>query len=308
MAAALFALICLIWGSTWLAIKFGLMGTPPFLGAGLRFLLSATIVGMILAVRRKRLRLTRADRICVLSLGLLVFWLDYAAVYWAETRISSGLTAILFSTMPLMTAVLSAYWTRSETLSARKTIGIVVGIMGTALLFWPQERLQFDQALGMLAALGGALCAAINLVTLKRHGGDADPLVLNFFGMGLGAICLLAMSAALENWSAIQWNATNIAALCYLSLFGSVIAFSAYYYVIKKLDATIVSLTTLISPIVALALGRAFLGETVTAMALTGIATVLGGVAVASVPKWNLSRLRRNRAARPATHVATTSR
>jgi putative membrane protein PagO len=310
MAAALFALICLIWGSTWLAIKFGLMGTPPFLGAGLRFLLSATIVGMILAVRRQRLRLTRADRICVLSLGLLVFWLDYAAVYWAETRISSGLTAILFSTMPLMTAVLSAYWTRSETLSAGKTIGIVVGIMGTALLFWPQERLQFDQALGMLAALGGALCAAINLVTLKRHGRDADPLVLNFFGMGLGAACLLAMSAALETWSTVTWTTANIAALGYLSIFGSVIAFSAYYYVIKKLDATIVSLTTLISPIVALALGRAFLGETVTWMALTGIATVLAGVAVASVPHWNVVRLPARRPAKSgdAARAATTSR
>src|SRR6478672_7274525 len=119
MAAALYVLICLIWGSTWLAIKIGLVGVPPFLGAGLRFLLSTMIIGVVLAARRQRFRLTRDDKICVLSLGLLVFWLDYAAVYWAETRISSGLTAILFSTMPLTTALLSAYWTRSETLSGR---------------------------------------------------------------------------------------------------------------------------------------------------------------------------------------------
>ena len=102
-SAALYALLCLIWGSTWLAIKIGLVGIPPVLSAGMRFTLSAALVGLVLAVRRRPLRLTRDDRICVLLLGLLVFWLDYAAIYWAETRISSGLTAILFSTMPLMT-------------------------------------------------------------------------------------------------------------------------------------------------------------------------------------------------------------
>jgi putative membrane protein PagO len=284
MAAALYTLICLIWGSTWLAIKVGLVGVPPFLGAGLRFLLSTLLVGLVLAVRRTRVQLTRDDKVCVLSLGVLVFWLDYAAVYWAETRISSGLTAILFSTMPLMTSLLSAYWTRSEALSGRKIVGILVGVLGTALLFWPHERLGLQQALGMLAALGASLCAAINLLTMKRHGRHADPFVLNFFGMGLGTMCLFAMSAAVERGSAVVWSRSNVLALFYLSIVGSVIAFWAYYYLIKKMDATIVSLSTLIIPIVALALGRVFLHETVTPMAVAGIATILAGVAVAIMP------------------------
>jgi drug/metabolite transporter (DMT)-like permease len=284
MAVALYALLCLIWGSTWLAIKVGLVGVPPFLGAGLRFLLATLLVGLVLAARRTRLRLTRDDTVCVLSLGLLVFWLDYAAVYWAETRISSGLTAILFSTMPLMTSLLSAYWTRSETLSRVKVAGILVGVMGTALLFWPHERLGSQQALGMLAALGASLCAAINLVTMKKYGRRSDPFVLNFFGMGLGTIGLLTMSAALEPWALVVWTRSNVLALVYLSVFGSVIAFWIYYDLIKKMDATIVSLSTLIIPIVALALGRVFLGETATPTAVAGIGTVLAGVAIATVP------------------------
>src|SRR5687768_17443095 len=100
-------MLCLIWGSTWLAIKVGMVGVPPFLAAGLRLALSASLVGLVLVVRRQPFTLSRNDRICALSLGILVFWLNYGAVYWAETRISSGLTAILFSTMPLMTALLS---------------------------------------------------------------------------------------------------------------------------------------------------------------------------------------------------------
>jgi putative membrane protein PagO len=284
MVAFLYALICLIWGSTWLAIKVGLNGVPPFLGAGLRFLLSAAIVGAVLLVRRQRMSLTRADRICVASLGLLVFWLDYALVYWAELHISSGLTAVLFSTMPLSTALLSAYWTRSETLSARKIAGILVAVAGTALLFWPQERLASLQALGMLAALGGSLCAAINLVVMKKHGQHSDAFVLNFLGMGVGAVCLLLMSAALESWSAVAWTRSNVLAIAYLSVFGSVVAFTAYYYLIKRMEATIVSLSTLIIPIVALALGRAFLRETVSPTALSGVVAILAGVGVAILP------------------------
>jgi len=283
MEALLFALICLIWGSTWLAIKVGLVGVPPFLGAGLRFLIATFLVGLVLAARGKRFHLTRDDKVCVLSLGLLVFWFDYAAVYWAETRISSGLTAILFSTMPLMTSLMSAYWMRSETLSPRKIVGILVGVLGTALLFWPDQRLGLEQALGMLAALSGCFCAAINLVMMKKYGNHSDPFVLNFLGMGLGAACLLAMSAALENWRDATWTRSNVLALFYLSVFGSLIAFSAYYYLIKRMDATVVSLSTLIIPIVALALGHVFLDESVTPIAIAGIITILGGVAIAIV-------------------------
>ena len=227
MAAALFILICLIWGSTWAAIKLGLEGVPPFFGAGLRFALSAAIVGAVLLVRRKPIRLTRDDRICILSLGVLVFWLNYGAVYWAEQRISSGLAAVLFSTMPLTTTLLTRFWTHSEALSPAKVTGILIGVAGTVMLFWPDDRLGTPQALGMLATLGASLCASINLVTMKQHGGHSDAYVLNFCGMGIGAVCLLATSALVESWTAVVWTPTNVGALVYLAVFGSVIAFSA---------------------------------------------------------------------------------
>jgi drug/metabolite transporter (DMT)-like permease len=152
------------------------------------------------------------------------------------------------------------------------------------MLFWPSERVGPMQALGMLSALAASLCAAVNLVTMKRHGRHSDPFVLNFLGMGLGTACLLLMSAALEPWTAVVWTPANALAIVYLSVFGSVIAFSTYYYLIKRLDATVVSLGTLIIPIVALVLGRVFLQETVRPLAVAGIATILAGVGVAIVP------------------------
>ncbi len=276
-----YALVCLIWGSTWLAIKLGSIGVPPFLGAGLRFAIAALVVGVVLAARRQPIRLTRGDRLCILSLGIFVFWLNYAAVYWAEMRISSGLTAILFSTMPLTTALLSRFWMRSETLGARRIAGIGIGVAGTVLLFWPSERLGVDQMLGMLAALGAAACSSVSLVVVKRHGQHSDPFVLNFFGMAIGAACLFAMSAVLERSEPVVWTTHNVAALLYLAVLGSVVAFWIYYQLIKALDATVVSLTTLVIPIVALVLGRVVLGETVAPLALAGILTILVGVAVA---------------------------
>ncbi len=119
---------------------------------------------------------------------------------------------------------------------------------------------------------------------MKKYGRHSDTFVLNFFGMGIGAICLLVMSAAIENWSDVAWSRDNVLAIVYLAVFGSVIAFWAYYILIRQMDATIVSLSTLIIPIVALALGRLFLDETVTPMAVAGIATVLAGVGVALRP------------------------
>jgi drug/metabolite transporter (DMT)-like permease len=292
VAWLLFTLITLIWGSTWLAIKIGLVGVPPFLGAGLRFLLSALIVGAMLLVRRKSIALTHDDRICVLSLGIPVFFVNYGAVYWAEQYISSGLAAVLFSTMPLMTALLSRFWAHSEPLSSRKVAGILIGVAGTVLLFWPDERLGMQQVLGMAATLVACLCASMNLVTMKRYGANSDRDVLNFIGMSLGSALLLLTSAVVEPWS-VEWTRSNVTAMLYLAVFGSVIAFSAYYALIKMIDATIVSLSTLIIPIVALILGRVVLRETVGPTAVAGIATILVGVAVAMTGQWVRTRAAR---------------
>lgn len=284
MTALSYVAVCLIWGSTWLAIKIGLDGVPPFLGAGLRFVVAVAVTAVVLVLRRQPIRLTRDDRICIVSQGILVFWFNYAAVYWAEMRISSGLTAVIFSTMPLTTAMLSRFWTRNEVMGGRKLAGIAVGMIGTLLLFWPDDRLGASQMPGMLGALFASTCSSIALVIVKRHGAKSDPFVLNLFSMGLGAVCLLGMSALFERSAPVAWSAGNVGALVYLAVCGSVVTFSLYYWLIKRLDATVVSLSTLITPIIALILGRAFLDEVITPLAFAGIATILAGVAVAIAP------------------------
>jgi len=280
----LYALITLIWGSTWLVIKIGLVGVPPFLGAGLRFALAAAVLFAIIAARGTKIVVDRRGRIAVLSCGLLSFTLSYACVYWAEQYISSGLAAILYSLMPLATALLSRFWTRTETLSARKIGGILVAMGGTVVLFWPSEAATRAQVAGTAVALLSVFGAAVNLVSVKEYGKDTDVFAMNALGMTIGAACLLALSAIVERRAVVTWTASNALAVVYLSLAGSVTAFLSYYSLVKVMDATRLSLITLIFPIVAVVLGRVFLREPVPPSAWAGMSGVLLGVAIAIVP------------------------
>jgi drug/metabolite transporter (DMT)-like permease len=280
----LYALICLIWGSTWLVIKIGLVGVPPFLGAGLRFALASAVLFALVFARGTSLALDRNGRVAVLSCGLLSFTLSYACVYWAEQYISSGLAAILYCTMPLVTALLSRFWTRSESLSARKIGGIAVAMAGTAALFWPSESVARPQIVGMAVALVSVVASAANLVGVKKYGRDLDVFVMNALSMAMGAALLLCLSALTESHSAVAWSRSNLLAIVYLSLAGSVTAFLSYYSLVKVMDATRLSLITLIFPLVAVFLGWWFLHEAPPPSAWGGMAAVLLGVAVAIVP------------------------
>lgn len=284
LVPALYALICLIWGSTWLVIKIGLVGVPPFLGAGLRFALASAVLYALILARGTSLRLDRNGSIAVLSCGLLSFTLSYACVYWSEQYISSGLAAILYCMMPLVTALLSRFWTRSETLSARKIGGILVAMAGTVVLFRPSQAVAPGQAAGMAAALLSVVGAAVNLVSVKKYGRDLDVFVMNALGMTVGAVLLLALSALFESRAAVAWSVPNALAIVYLALAGSVAAFLSYYSLVKVMDATRLSLITLIFPLVAVLLGWGVLHEAVPPGTWTGMALVLAGVAVAILP------------------------
>lgn len=279
----LYAACCLIWGSTWVVIKIGLEGVPPFLGAGLRFALAALVLGALAAGRPAPPPLDRGGRISIWSCGLVSFTLSYACVYWAEQHISSGLTAILFSTMPLIVALLSR-WTGAETLSPRKIAGILVAMAGTAVLFWPGRGVTSRELLGMACGLASAAAAAMNLVTLRKHSRGTDIFVLNGWGMAIGGACLLALSLATESYAGLYWTRANVLAIVYLALLGSVAAFLSYTHLVKVMDATPLSLITLIFPLVAVLLGWLTLGETPTAATWAGMAIVLAGVGVSVAP------------------------
>lgn len=282
MTVVAYAACTLIWGSTWMAIKFGLDGVPPFLGAGLRFVIAAAVIWLMLAFSGRRAPLSAKGRKAAWVAALLGFFLNYALVYWAETRVHSGLVAVLFSLSPILTAFFGAAL-GAERPGLRHVLGAFVGAAGVALLVWPEQGLAAADSLGLLAAFLACAGSALNLVLQSRWARGEDTWALNARAMSLGAGLLLLLSAVLERGQVPRWTPANLAALLYLALFGSVTAFLLLYRLLQTLPASRVSLMSLLFPVVALVLGWAVLGEVPSARALLGCALILGGVSAALV-------------------------
>jgi len=285
LVPVLYALVCLIWGSTWVVIKIGLNGVPPFLSAGLRFVLSCLLLFGLIAWRRSSLRLDRGGKIAVFSCGILGFSISYACVYWAEQYIPTGLTAMLHAVNPMLVALLSHFWARSETLTVRKIGGILIGMAGTVLLFKPAAAVSGLQAAGVLMVLAACAASSVNLIIIKKYAYRTDIYALNAWGMAIGAINLIVASFLTESYVGLAWTRANVLAVVYLGLFGSVVAFLCFYYLIKVMEATRLSVITLIFPVVAVVLGGVFLGEKMSGLTWLGMATVLAGAAFTLAPE-----------------------
>jgi drug/metabolite transporter (DMT)-like permease len=294
LKVVVFSALCLIWSSTWIMIKLGLEGAPPVTGAGLRFIIAAIVIFSILAHRR--IALPRTARFLWLSLFLGVFQmgLPYALVYWAEQYISSGLTSILFATMPLTVAVLARI-VLGDALTVRKVTGIVIGTLGTVVIFQDGFSAGNPQSLwGAAAALGSALCASFSSVVVKRYSRSYHPLASIFLPMAIGGILLVLAGRLLEAGRQVHWDGVTVGTILYLAVLGSVVAFGLYYWIIKHIDVTLLAYQTFIIPILACLIGWIFLRETVTIHIATGGGMILAGIALAT---FRLPRSRRWRGA-----------
>lgn len=277
---SLYALLVLIWSSTWVAIKIGLEDTPPLLGAGVRFAAAGVV---LLAIAAALGRPLRTDARLAALLGALPFALTYGLIYWGEQHIPSGLAAVLFGVMPLYAAVLAALLLAEEPLRARLLAGIGVAIAGLALAFGESLALGDDElaAVGAAACLGAPLASAVGNVAIKLRGAVLDAVVLNGWAMLAGGALLLAASAAAESWSAARWTGQAAGAIAYLALVGSAVPFVALTVLLRELPAVTMSYISLLLPFGALAAGALVYAEPLTLPALVGAALVAAGLVVA---------------------------
>lgn len=279
---AAFAMLCIVWGSTWLAIKIGLEGAPPFLAASLRFVVASLALTAVAVVFRSRWPAGRVEWGLVAFVGVVLFTLDYGLIYWGENNgVSSGLAAILFATFPLQTALFANALLRTERLTLQKLTGIVVGFGGIVLIFRGQIGIAgIDRAFPMLAIVLSATCAASATVAIKRWGHALDPITFNAVAMAVGAAGLgLTSVGAREPVGMPSWP-QGIGAILYLALAGSVVTFVTWQWLLKTSEATSLSFVALLTPITALLLGATLGQETFDAVDLLGSAIVLGGIYV----------------------------
>lgn len=278
---ALYALLCVIWGSTWAVIKVGYGGLGPFNVASVRFFLAGAVLVPLVPLLGARWPKGAGEWALVTWVGLVLFGADYGLIYWGEQFIESGLTAILFATLPLITIGFAHVYLPGDRITPRKLAGTLLAFVGVVALFGDRVRLDPSKAGPMLAIVASAVCAAAAGVATKRHGGGLHPAALNAPAMLVGAVALLLASFASGEGFQLPRDRPTWGAVAYLAIAGSVVTFLGYFTLLKTWSVTSLSFISVFTPAIALLLGFVFLGERPTLPMALGAVLILTGVTLA---------------------------
>jgi drug/metabolite transporter (DMT)-like permease len=274
--------LCLIWGSTWLFIKLGLEDLPPLTFAGIRFVIAAIFLLVLIALRRVPFPRRRLDLMLLAVTGILSFSLNYGLVFWGEQYISSGLAALLQSMLPAFGLIIAHYYLPGEPMTLPRITGVVLGVIGVGVIFSNQLRVSGSKALwGSAALVLSAFCAAYASVLVKAYCKHIDPAVLAAGQMMFGLVPLFLIGIPLEgNPFRFHWTPMALVSLLYLAVVGTVIAFSLYYWLVQNMKVTDTMLIALVTPVVAVVLGMIVLKETLEWRTLAGGLMIISGIAL----------------------------
>jgi drug/metabolite transporter (DMT)-like permease len=275
--------ICVVWGTTYVAIKIGLETIPPFLLGGLRYIAAGLILATALAARRHPLP-ARADWRTLAVTGFFMLGLGNGGVVWGAQFISSGLTAVLIGTTPFWMVTVEALLPGAERLSARQWAGLAVGFVGIAVLVWPDIAAGGTHGRDMILGVVGVqiACAgwAVGSAYTRRHVMPRDVFGAAAMQMIFGGLFMLAAATMTSEWGRLSVTTRTGAAAVYLTIAGSVVAYAAYSYALQYLSVAVVSLYTYINPVIAVALGAALLGETFSWRMAGAVAIIVAGVVI----------------------------
>jgi len=275
-----YTLTVLIWGSTWLAIKFQLGVIDPALSVAYRFLLAALVLFGWCLMRGVPLRFSGRDHRFILLQGICLFAINYLLFYLAEQQITSGLAAVVFSTIVVLNVVNGRIFLGMP-LEWKVLLGGGLGLLGLLLMFWPEMvAVDFSGPIlqGLLLSFGATYLASLGNIISARNQQRGLPVVqTNAFGMAYGALCMLLVVLIRGVPIRIELTAPYLWSLAYLALFGSVIAFGCYLSLVGRIGPGRAAYATLLFPIVALLLSTLWEDYHWTAEALAGILLILVG-------------------------------
>jgi drug/metabolite transporter (DMT)-like permease len=283
-----YLLVCLIFGTTFLAIKIGVDASgPPFFLAGLRFFIAGFIL-FLWMVWRKKAKFALLLRKEMLFTGIGLTFGTFSTLYWAEQYVASGIAAVLSATGPIMILILQIVVLRQRS-TVRSTIGCIVGFAGVFLLLLPNltVSVSFLWVVGSIAILIGELSYCAGALYSKRviqRLPDASPIALNAAQMMYGGLLLLVLSLFTEQIHIKSLMTTNvIGSLLYLIVIGSMIGHSLFYWLVAKTNPVFPSTWLYISPLIALAFGALFYQEKITWITALGVITIIAGTVQANM-------------------------
>jgi drug/metabolite transporter (DMT)-like permease len=270
----------LIWGSTWLAITFQFGTVPPAVSVVYRFALAGLILLAWALMKGLRLRFSASEHLWMALQGFLLFGLNYMCVYFAETEITSGLVAVVFSLLVLFNIVGTRFFFGTP-LKPSAMLGAVLGIGGIVLVFLPEIGRgtgRGNPTLGILFALVGALSASLgNIVASRNHGSGLPVVQMNTFGMLYGALFVAVYALVTRQPFLFDWSPRYLLSLAYLAVFGSILAFGAFISLLGRIGADRAGYVTVAIPIVALLLSATFEGLRWQVSLVLGILLCLAG-------------------------------
>jgi len=280
--------IILIWATTPLAIKWSNDSSDFLLAVSLRMSVGFVICLLLLGVLRIPLRWHREALMTYAAAGLGIFG-AMMSVYWGAQYIPSGLISVLYGLSPMVIGLFSALWLGERFFTPAKLGGLLLALCGLAVIFLPQSGVDGVSIYGLAGVLLSVLCHSISAVWVKRIGSQMHPLAINSGALSLAVPLYLLSWLLFGGEVPAVLPQHSLGAILYLALFGTVIGFNLYFYVLKRVPASVVALITLITPVLALLLGQGLNGEQIAPQVWYGSATILLGL---SLFMWG-GRLRR---------------
>lgn len=273
-----FFAIYVVWGSTYLAIRIAVETIPPLVTAGIRH----TTAGLILLVwawargYRPRVEHWKAG----LVLGALFFLIGHGTLHWAEQYVPSGLAALLIASEPLwILAIGSALG--DEKINWKNGLGLLLGLFGVGMLTGTDLTVRSSLGIGTMVVLIGAASWAVGVCVSSRLKLPEEPIARAAIPLVCGAMMLLVAALIAGEFGAVQWDAVSarsVLGLAYLILFGSVVAFTAYTWLLQHIAPTLVATHTFVNPVVAVLLGWLLAGEALTLRLVMATTAILGAI------------------------------
>lgn len=272
MTILVWLILCLIWGTTWIFIKVGLADLPPITFAAARFLLAVVLLAPLIFLGKLPLPKTAAEWKLIALTGVLQFSLNYSAVFWSEQYITSGLAAVLQATITVFGLLLAWIFLPSERITRLKITAVIIGIVGVAVIFLDQLRIDNIMAFaGSVAIVAGAYAAAQASILIKAKGSSLHPASLVWSQMicGLPAVIVYALLAE-GNPLSFHWTWRAVFCVLYLTIAGTIAAFWLYYWLLSRIESTRAMMISLVTPLIAVIVGNLTLGETLPPQTVGG--------------------------------------
>jgi drug/metabolite transporter (DMT)-like permease len=279
-----FALLYVLWGSTYLAMRVIVRDMPPYVAGTVRYLVAGPIMLAACALLGRKISLTRRDLGQLLVISILLLSIGNIGVLWGEVYVSSGLASLIVALVPIWVVMIEAWIFRAGRMTAKGLFGLAVGIVGLLVLLWP--RISSGTHLGRLELLGSGILAgasffwALGSVFSHRFNLTVDVFASAAWQMTLGGLVNGAVALVTGQFQKTHWTFSALSSIGYLVIFGSWLGYSAYIYLLEHVPTPKVATYAYVNPIVAVFLGWIILREHVDIFMLLGTAIIIASVAL----------------------------